>query len=535
MRLLRKATTFLRLRAIACYSRINKIQDRRVSTHLVEHSPRCAGATMTNEVINAGISRALLAELGTAIDDFELKTIIEKAANDEIEAFYWAGVILGNKKEFAMADRLLSRVTTLRPRHARAWNNLGSLALRRGDAASAKEAFESAIALNPDLYEPYCNLGVLHHEQGDVSRAVHYFERAEQISPREPVMLCNLAMARWERGEYTHARETIKDCVAWNRDHMDAKYIESFMALAYSEFEEGWCGYKYRNGRMPASRQLKIPVWSGEDLAHRTILVTPEQGLGEQILFSSCLHDLINLGARCIVVCTDKLKGLLQKSFPKVVVLGIEDSASLSEYGQIDFQVSIADLGAFFRTNRDTFTIDKGYLKVDSAQVEAWQAELLTGGIGLNIGISWRGGSVKTGGAARSIPLIEWSPILRIRTIKFFDLQYGDHSDEVDKVERDTGLNLVQCPVSLNDYGRLAEFISALDLIICVDTSIAYLNSGLGKTTWILLPPGPSWPYQVTGTRSPWFPCARIYRGHHPNDWRKVIQQVAVDLIQFTC
>lgn len=473
------------------------------------------------------------AEFGYTLDHADLKRVIEKSENDEVEAIYWVGVILGEKKELEMAERALLRVITSRPHHARAWNNLGSLALRRGDVDSAKKAFESAIAFNPELYEPYCNLGVLHHEQGDVLGAVRYFERAEQLSPHDPVLLCNLAMARWERGEYAHARKTIKYCLERNQDHADAKYIESFMALAHGEFSTGWNGYKYRNGRMTASGQLQIPFWCGEDLKGRTILVTPEQGLGEQIIFGSCIPDLLNLDVHCIFVCADKLKELFQRTFPAVVVLGAGEVTLLKSFGPIDFQVSIADLGSIFRTDKRTILRGGAYLKVDPVSVELWRMDLLKLGEGLKVGISWKGGSPKTGGTARSIPLLDWSPILRVKPVHFINLQYGDCSEEITKIESVLGKKIISLPVAHTNLYRTAELVSALDLVICVDTSLAYLCAGLGKAAWILLPTGPSWPYQISEPSSPWFPSAKFYRMSLPQDWREPIERVAKDLEQF--
>lgn len=531
--LLRKASDSWRVRSNSY--RHPKVKAENVETAVLSErlSQGLADSLVLAVSTAADESNAALAEFGHTLDYADRGQVLEKSENDGIEAYYWIGVILGKKKEFEIAERALLRVTTLRPHHAQAWNNLGSFALRRGDAESAKKAFELAIAINPELYEPYCNLGVLHHEQGDVLGAVRYFERAEQLSPHDPVLLCNLAMARWERGEYAHARKTIRNCLERNQDHADAKYVESFMALANGEFSTGWKGYKYRNGRMTMPGHLRIPLWCGEDLKGRTILVTPEQGLGEQIIFGSCIPDLLNLDVHCIFVCADKLKELFQRTFPAVVVLGAGEVTLLKSFGPIDFQVSIADLGSIFRTDKRTILRGGAYLKVDPVSVELWRMDLLKLGEGLKVGISWKGGSPKTGGTARSIPLLDWSPILRVKPVHFINLQYGDCSEEITKIESVLGKKIISLPVAHTNLYRTAELVSALDLVICVDTSLAYLCAGLGKAAWILLPTGPSWPYQISEPSSPWFPSAKFYRMSLPQDWREPIERVAKDLEQF--
>lgn len=487
---------------------------------------------MTGIQKDTDIFNAVLDEFGHALNMNERRSLLSEFDKDNAEAYYKFGIVLGDKKEYTGAEIMFSRVVVLRPEHARAWNNLGSIALRKGDFESARKAFEFAIKQNPNLYEPYCNLGVLHHEQGNVLGAVNYFESAEKITPDDPVLLCNLAMARWERGEYEKARKTIRHCLDKNQDHKDAKYIESFIALAYGEFTTGWSGYKYRFGRMASSGELKIPIWRGEALNGKTILLTPEQGLGEQLLFASCIPDLLNQGVRCILVCADKLKGLFQQSFSTAIVKSISDFKSLSSYGSIDFQLSIAELGLYFRTENGSFQNDKAFIKINPTCVDTWRADLLKLGGRLNVGISWIGGSSKTGGASRSIPLSEWYPILRVESVNFINLQYGDCSQEINKVENEIGKKIICYPVQQSDYRSTAELVSALDLIICVDTSLAYLCAGLLKRAWILLSTGPTWAYQISGSNSPWFPNSIIYRMSHPQESKELIKQVAKDLQQ---
>lgn len=45
----------------------------------------------------------------------------------------------------------------------------------------------------------------------------------------------------------------------------------------------------------------------------------------------------------------------------------------------------------------------------------------------------------------------------------------------------------------LTDFAETAAALSALDLVIAVDTSVAHLAGALGRPTWVLLPFAPDW------------------------------------------
>jgi hypothetical protein len=70
-----------------------------------------------------------------------------------------------------------------------------------------------------------------------------------------------------------------------------------------------------------------------------------------------------------------------------------------------------------------------------------------------------------------------------------------------------------------------------LDLVISVDTSVAHLSAGLGKTTWILLPFNPDWRWLLDRSDSPWYRAVKLYRQRAAGDWSGVVERVASDLI----
>ncbi|MBV5277426.1 hypothetical protein JZU56_06525, partial [bacterium] len=74
-----------------------------------------------------------------------------------------------------------------------------------------------------------------------------------------------------------------------------------------------------------------------------------------------------------------------------------------------------------------------------------------------------------------------------------------------------------------------AALVAQLDLVICVDTSVAHLAGALGKPCWVMLPAvGTDWRWLHERSDSPWYPgVMRLFRQTTPESWDDTIAQVA--------
>jgi ADP-heptose:LPS heptosyltransferase len=62
--------------------------------------------------------------------------------------------------------------------------------------------------------------------------------------------------------------------------------------------------------------------------------------------------------------------------------------------------------------------------------------------------------------------------------------------------------------------------------VVSVDTSIAHLAGAMGRPVFILLPFTPDWRWGFHGTKTPWYPSARLLRQQRPLDWTTAIQML---------
>ena len=280
-------------------------------------------------------------------------------------------------------------------------------------------------------------------------------------------------------------------------------------------------------------RLLPFPPWRGGSLHGHTILVYAEQGVGDEIMFASCLPDLIKMGGRCIVECDPRLVRLFSRSFPDahfVAASDMNDGEWLPKPSPIDLQVAAGDLPSHFRRQLGDFPHHVGYLQADPSRVEYWRAKLSALGPGLKIGISWRGGLKLSRAHLRSIPLDQLLPVLHQEGVHFINLQYGPCSEEMNSIQRQAGISIHHWAEAHTDFDEMAALIVALDIVVSVCTTVIHLAGALGRPTWILVPAVPEWRYLNSGNHLPWYPSVKLFRQENLRKLNDVIQEIADNL-----
>jgi hypothetical protein len=128
----------------------------------------------------------------------------------------------------------------------------------------------------------------------------------------------------------------------------------------------------------------------------------------------------------------------------------------------------------------------------------------------------------------RSCRLNQFLPLTRIPGVQIYSLQKGPASSQVEEFSN---------PISLDNYGKefedfsdTAAMISALDLVVSVDTAVAHLAGAMGKPVWVLLPFHADWRWMLNREDSPWYPTMRLFRQNKIGDWNDVFQHIANEL-----
>lgn len=473
---------------------------------------------------------------------------------------------LGNH---AAATASYEQALRLDARNAVAYSNLGIAHQHGGRHAAALEAFTRAYALAPELPDLLKNLTLaqLHLEHYDEAlrlldtvlstrpddlealkcigfvlqkmhrpdQALAHYKKARGFDPGDPELLNNLGIVLQDLGRLDEAIECYDAAIVLKPGFPLALFHRSLVYLLRHDFARGWTDYDLRflsidQPRRPAA----YPRWDGRDLSQWRILVYAEQGLGDEIMFSSCLPQVIAASRHCVVECSPKLERLFRRSFPAATVYATtaaRDFPPLVRDAGVDLQIEMGSLPQYLRRSGSGFPRHHGYLKADPQRVDVWRERLAALGPGLKVGISWQGGTHKTRRPLRSIPLAQWAPLLRSAGVQCVNLQYTECREEIAAVEAATGVRIADWPeVRADDLDHAAALITALDLVISVCTAAIHLGGALGRPVWVLAPYSPEWRYGIAGDAMPWYPSVRVFRQPRFGEWGPVIERVAREL-----
>ncbi len=451
---------------------------------------------------------------------------------DHAEARVNLGLALQGQGRLEEAEAAYRAAVALRPDMASAQGNLGEVLRRLGRLEEAEAACRRALALDPERAEFHNNLAAVLHSIGRPEEGVEAARRAVALAPHEAWAHCNLGVLLGTRGELRESMQACRRALALQPDLARAHEHLGLALLAMGDYEAGLPEYEWRlrNTRIPPVAQ-GIPAWTGEDIQNRTVLVWAEQGIGDQIMFSALLDDLLRRGARCLARLDPRLEPLLLRSFPAVEFVAPERRRE--ELPRIDYQVAIASLCAWLRPRLASIPRHAGYLRADPAARDALRARYQNRfPRRLLVGLSWRGGQRRTT-RRRSVPLEQWGPILGQPGFGFVSLQYGDCADEIAAVRQSLGVEVLRDAGidPLRSMDDLAAQTGAMDLVVSIDNSTVHLAGALGVPVWILLPDPPEWRWMLDRSDSPWYPSARLIRQPRSGDWDSVIETVGRRLV----
>ena len=443
------------------------------------------------------------------------------------EARLRAGVLLSGMGRHRAA---LAELAALRSRESgwvEAHAAYADACMRAGREQDGLAAFDGLLKLEPAHFAARVSRALILGRRGEREAALASLEALDAESPRQPHVLNGIGLQLRALGRVREA--AARFAAAYDADPAFAAANANLAAasLLLGDFARGWRhqGNKWRGGELKKhARSFACPLWQGEPLEGRSLLVWSEQGLGDQIMFAGMFPDL---AAAAVLECHPRLAPLFARSFASAAVLARGDARLAGM--RFDFHAPMSALGEYLRPSWEAFPRHLGYLKPDAARRAAWRARLDALGAGLKVGISWRGGTADTGGAARSSALADWGALLGQQGARFVSLQYGKCEPEIERL-RAGGLALAHWPEAIDDFEESAALVSELDLVVSVTTTVIHLAGALGKPVWVLVPAFPGWRYLLEGEAMPWYPSARLLRQERAGDWPPVISRAAGDL-----
>ncbi|HVZ06855.1 tetratricopeptide repeat-containing glycosyltransferase family protein [Rhodopila sp.] len=425
------------------------------------------------------------------------------------------GFLLRERGSLDEAVIELRHAVTLQPENAAARVALGASLSELGQLDEAAAELRAALDLAPDDAMALNNLGLVQHTQGDVAGAVASLTAGRRLRPDLATIAANLAAALRDAGALDAALAEAEAALRIEPDNADAHFVLGTIHLLRGDLTRGWAGFAWRHRiRGALVRPPLPPKWDGSPLDGRTLLIRPEQGLGDVIQF--CRYAPLIRGGRVIIAAPEPLLRLLA-TLPGDVEVVPQDIAPPA-----DVACSILDLPHLFGTTLESIPADIPYLSADSVAADAWRPRLQALQ-GKAVGLCWAGGARYQHDRRRSIPSAFLRSLAAVPDVTWVSLQKDAAGTPA--------LPLVDWTAELADFADTAALVSALDLVITVDTAIAHLAGAVGRPVWLLNRFGGDWRWLLDRSDSPWYPTLRQFRQPRLNDWASVLDQVRRALV----
>jgi tetratricopeptide (TPR) repeat protein len=463
----------------------------------------------------------------------------------------------------------LRRALALRPGQADVTAELAALAMEQAERLAGLETLRGALKLAPDNAGLHAQLGLELRRRGEATEAARSFRHALALQPELPMAMVGLANALLAQGPNAEALALVERAMALDQSmpmgqahglvglaqlglqrpqeavaafdralavqphDADCRFGRALALLTAGQYEQGWEEYAWRwrmrmnadAARAPAEPLVRPDpgAWAG-----RTVLVYAEQALGDTIQFLRYVRMVAAAGARVLLEVPRPLKTIAAR-IPGIVAVHVRGEA-LPPY---DDSVPLLHLPWAFGTTLATIPATVPYLRGDLARAAQFRRRMM-GLPGLRVGLVWSGEprphdpTQSAMDRRRSIRLAELAPLAAVPGVVFVSLQKG--APAAQSAEPPPGMVLHDWTAELEDFDATASLMTALDLVISVDTSPAHLAGALGRPVWLLNRFDTDFRWLLGRDDSPWYPTMRQFRQVRPGDWTEVITRVAAAL-----
>jgi hypothetical protein len=309
--------------------------------------------------------------------------------------------------------------------------------------------------------------------------------------------------------------------------------------LQRGNFAAGWDEYTWRSKAASTARLRPVSLrhWDGAALDGRTVFVQPEAALEDEILFASCLPDLIGRARRVVLACDPRLTSLLSRSFPTAIVHSRDaaaGTAAVKVSNACDVQIAAGDLPRSFRRTEAKFPQRASYLAADQAQTEHWQHRFSDLGDGLKVGLVWKPEGLPA--TSRAPAWQQWRGVLNVPGVQFIGLPAAAQPAAFAAAQSQWGVAIHSCG-PIDGLDDLAARMAALDLVITVDDPAAHLAGALGTPVWTLLSYAWGWRWMLARDSAPsygslWYPNMRLFRPRRPSAWPEMMTRVRQALVE---
>ena len=454
-----------------------------------------------------------------------------KIRPENVDSHFNLGNIYFQSKNYLQAISSFENCLKIDDRIAKAHNNIGLVFIERGKDYQelAINSFKKAIQIDPNFSQSYNNLSAILFKIGKYDEAIFYGKKALELNPCYAQAANNIGNACYEKGLTEKAYKYFKKSIQISPNYPDANWNLSLYYLAKGNFQRGWELFDSR-WKTSIFKGQKIefdkPVWSPS--LKSKILIWNEQGIGDEIQFSSVLNEVKKDCEQMHVVADKRLINLFNRSFSDINFIKNDEINTIN----YDFQIPIASLLKFYRKNKSDFVknqrkfiLSDEYLKNEiRSLISSKSSKILCG-------LSWLTTN-PSNFFKRNLDIVKFFQFLPRDKFSFINLQYGISNNDLIELRNNYGIEIFNFS-QINLFQNIdaqAALIDACDVVVSIANSVAHLSSSLNKNTKVILPKVCDWRWGLNGEKSFWYKNTKLYRQKDLSDWDYVYKKISDDL-----
>jgi len=401
------------------------------------------------------------------------------------------------------------------------------------------EALSSIIQsldINPNFTDAWSFKASIFRSLHSYDKAIYSVNRALELNPNFTDALFCKGLLLLDLKRYSESISIFNKIL-----QLDPNFSSVYISLAEAhlsnqEYTKGWVdydNYRFKNPKYRKFKDDKDSVWNG-DKSNDTLFIWAEQGLGDQILYSSVFKELELYPQNIILSLDKKLLPIYQRSFPNFILLDRENTVNKLTDKSYDHHIPLGSVLKFFRSTIEDFNNATHPYIIDNNNLTKYFKSFLNENGNLVCGLSWQSSNANFGDF-KSIPFHLLNPILNLKDLNFINLQYGADSSVFD-----TDMNLFQSNFQFfseldlfNDIDSLASLIQACDVVVTCSNTTAHISGALNKNTLLLLPYGVGkfWYWNNVNGRCIWYPSVSIFQQTVPGSWIEPLLAVRKHLV----
>jgi len=453
-------------------------------------------------------------EAGRLVEAQACYRLATRIAPDLAAAHAGLASLLFAQQSYAEAERCCREALRLEPESSASLNNLATVLMKLGRIEEAESAARQALEFDGQNAGAHNNLANVQLEQDRPEEAEATARQALQSAPDNADLRVTLGAALHAQLRLDEARRMYEAVLRDDPQHAVARMNRAVVLLLSGAWELGWKEYEARSqagGSVPPD--FPQPVWEGEPLLGRRILLHSEEGLGDTLHFLRYAAMVRQQGGYVLAECPSKLVRLAR------TVTGV-DQVVLRGATLPDFEVHapLLSLPRIFATTLKTIPGRAPYLAAHPKLCRFWE-ERLSSTTGLKVGIAWCGNPNQKNDRRRSLDPALLAPLAEIPNVTLFALHPGPAPSGIQELSPDS-----------SNVDHTAAMMMNLDLVITVDTMAAHLAGALARPVWTLLAYVPDFRWLLVREDTPWYQTMRLFRQPARGDWASVIEHVAREL-----